>query len=93
MATAKSEQPAEQDPHVIGQPARAATVAQQRYAAESGWEVGQGAPKDQWRKLNPQGQLEGKPLDKAPAGEAAVQVAIKGVPVTNAVRAELGLDD
>lgn len=74
-------------------PANAARVAQARYSEGEGWELGQRAPKDQWRVLNSQGQLEGKPLSKAPAGKYASQVAIKGVVVTNVTRAELGLDD
>lgn len=73
-------------------PARAATVAQQRYSEGEGWELGQRAPADRWRLLDQSGSLVGKPLTKAPAGKYAVQVAIKGQPVTNSVRAELGLD-
>jgi hypothetical protein len=74
--------------------ARNATVAPATYDAPEGWEVGNAAPADRYRELNPDGSYtDAKPTDKAPAGKYARQVAAKGDIVTEAIRTDLGLND
>lgn len=89
-----SSQTADEQPSEVANPpaAHPARVAQARYAEGEGWELGQAAPADRFREVDAQGNLTGKATAKAPAGKYARQVAVKGQPVTNSVRAELELD-
>jgi hypothetical protein len=82
----------DESPKVDEQPNPPATVAQRQYAPGTGWELGQLAPADRFVELDPQGNITGKATTSAPKGKAAVQVAIKGAPVTAETRRALGLD-
>lgn len=70
--------------------APAATVQPVRYAAGTGWELGQAAPSDKFIEVGPDGADVGKPTGTAPKGYGR-QIAAKGATVTAAVRADLGL--
>lgn len=77
---------------VIQPAARPATVAQQRYAQQEGWELGNTAPADRFVEIDAQGEQVGKPSAKLKPGTYGRQVAVKGAVVDAATRAALGLD-
>ncbi|WP_069743040.1 hypothetical protein [Streptomyces sp. EN23] len=75
-----------------GQPEEtpAATVRTQEYAAGTGWDVGQTAPKDAFRALGGEGMTTpvGPVVHEHPGGYAR-QIVTKGGRVTQGVRREL----
>ena len=73
-------------------PAHPARVAQARYSENTGWDVGQSAPSDQYREIGQDGAYVGKASSTPPKGKPAVQVAVKGDVVTEAMRRAVGKD-
>ncbi|WP_354596842.1 hypothetical protein R1Y80_09845 [Streptomyces sp. JL1001] len=68
----------------------AATVRTQEYAAGTGWDVGQAAPKDAFRALGGEGMTTpvGPVVHEHPGGYAR-QIVTKGGLVTEGVKREL----
>ena len=70
--------------------APAATVRTQEYAAGTGWDVGQTAPEDAYRKLGGEGLTTpvGPVVHEHPGGYAR-QIVVKGGLITEGVKREL----
>lgn len=72
---------------------RDATVTPAQYDAPEGWEVGNRAPSNKYRTLNPDGSYaDDKATDEPKPGAYQRQVAVEGDVVTAAMRMELGED-
>lgn len=83
MAARKTEQPDQQ-------PTPPATVRTQEYAAGTGWQVGQTAPSDAFRALDPSGTgAPVGPVVHEHPGSYARQIVAKGALITEGVRREL----
>ncbi|MEU3962918.1 hypothetical protein AB0F42_24450 [Streptomyces buecherae] len=86
MAARKPEQPDQTPPP--------ATVRTQEYAAGVGWQVGQTAPSDAFRALDPSGTGApvGPVVHEHPGGYAR-QIVVAGALVTEGVKRELDAAD
>lgn len=85
----------QQQPEVDEKPAtRPALIQPVRYTAGSGWKVGQAAPADRFREIDPAtGAYKGKATSKPKPGSYGAQVAVKGDLVTQAMLDALKEDE
>jgi hypothetical protein len=57
-------------------------VRPQQYSGGEGWELGQVAPEDRFRKIDDDGNFVGEPASSVKGGGRWVQVVTKGSPIT-----------